>query len=155
MGERVLYDPKDFLELQTGGSCSLGQMEADNRSRRSSTCLYLSRAFQPFVQTLRIRFWQKILKLKLSQYFAADPWLLLWRLFLVEIQSYVWSRFWSLSLVEILTFGWEFEVVEIWSIFVQEIVTRPKEVTLARTLNPRACCAFGIVSPLWYNLDIF
>ena len=47
MGVRVLYDPKDFLELQTGGPCSLVPMEVDNRSRKSSTCLYLSRAFQP------------------------------------------------------------------------------------------------------------
>ena len=41
-GERVQCDPKDFQELQTGGPCSLVQMEMDNQSHRSSTCLSLS-----------------------------------------------------------------------------------------------------------------
>ena len=53
-----------------------------------------------------------ILKLKFSQYFAADPWLRLWRLFLVEIlklclvkvlkfsrNADIWLRFWSCCLV--------------------------------------------------------
>ena len=56
-----------------------------------------------FVQTLSTRFGQgwswgsgTILKLQFSQYFATDPWLRLWRLFLVEILK--------LGLVRILKF---------------------------------------------------
>ena len=46
-GERVRCGCKDFPELQTGGPFSLVQMEVDNQSHRSSTCLSLSEACQP------------------------------------------------------------------------------------------------------------
>ena len=46
-GERFQCGPKDFPELQTGGPRSLVQMEVDNQSHRSSTCLSLSEACQP------------------------------------------------------------------------------------------------------------
>ena len=46
-GERARCDPTDFAEHQKGGPRSLVQMEFDNRSHRSSTCLSLSEAFQP------------------------------------------------------------------------------------------------------------
>ena len=67
------------------------------------------------------RFWSwssdEILKLKFSQYIAADPWLRLWRLFLFKIlmlalvnilnfkfsrDADIWLGFWSECLVEIL-----------------------------------------------------
>ena len=59
----------------------------------------------------------QILKLKFSHFFAADPWLRLWRLFLVENlklclvkilkfkfswNAEIWLRFWSWRLVDIL-----------------------------------------------------
>ena len=46
-GERARCDPTDIAEHQKGGPRSLVQMEFDNRSHRSSTCLSLSKAFQP------------------------------------------------------------------------------------------------------------
>ena len=86
------------------------------------------------------RFWSwssgEILKLKFSQYFAADPWLRLYKDYSWSgFWSYVWSRFWSLSVVQMLIFGWDFEVAArsrlwIWNmtkIFFENLWYDPKK----------------------------
>ena len=96
-------------------------------------------------------------KMKLSQYFAADHWLWLWRLFLVEnldsrFWSYVWSRFWSLCLVEMLIIGCGFEAAwsRLWRWNLIKICLRTcymtfKEVTLVTRTQPLGPFTFGNV----------
>ena len=83
--------------------------------RFGSWSLVIKLIFGPdFEHKVWSRLWSwssgEILKLKLSQYFAADPWLWLYEDYSwSRLRSY-WSRFWSLSLVKMLIFGWGFEV---------------------------------------------
>ena len=114
--------------------------------RFGSWSLVIKSIFCPdFEHQVWSRFWSwssgEILKLKFSQYFATDLWLRLWRLFLVEILR--------LRLIKILKFKFSRNAEiwlklllgrdykdEIWSIFVWELVIRPKEVTLVTRTQP-------------------
>ena len=121
---------------------------------------FLSR-IPDFEHTVWSRFWSwssgQILKLKFSQYFAADLWLGLWRLFLVEILE--------LRLVKILKFkfsqnadiwlklllGWDYED-ELCSRFFWELVKWPKEVTsVSRTQTSGPLCLWHLAMIIIYD----
>ena len=109
--------------------------------RFGSLSLVIKSNFWPdFDHKVWSRFWNwssgEILKLKFSQYFAADPWLRLYKDYSWSgFWSYVWSRFWSLSVVQMLIFGWDFEVAArsrlwIWNmtkIFFENLWYDPKK----------------------------
>ena len=109
-----------------------------------------------FVQTSSTRFGQnfEVLRQDFEAEVAADPWLRLWRLFLVEIlrlhlvkilkfkilsqNADIWLRFWSCCLVEIMKIKSNQDLFEnLWYDL--------KKLLWWAELNPRVRCAFGNV----------
>ena len=113
-----------------------------------------------FVQTSSTRFGQnfEVLRQDFEAEVAADPWLRLWRLFLVEIlrlrlvkilkfkisrNADIWLMFWSCCLVEIMKIKSNQDLFEnLWYDL--------KKLLWWAELNPRVRCAFGNVY-IWYN----
>ena len=108
-----------------------------------------------FVQTSSTRFGQnfEVLRQDFEAEVAADPWLRLWRLFLVEIlrlrlvkilkfkisrNADIWLMFWSCCLVEIMKMKSNQDLFEnLWYDL--------KKLLWWAELNPRVRCAFGNV----------
>ena len=111
-----------------------------------------------FVQTSSTRFGQnfEVLRQDFEAEVAADPWLRLWRLFLVEIlrlrlvkilkfkisrNADIWLMFWSCCLVEIMKMKSNQDLFEnLWYDL--------KKLLWWAELNPRVRCAFGNDFPL-------
>ena len=112
-----------------------------------------------FVQTSSTRFGQnfEVLRQDFEAEVAADPWLRLWRLFLVEIlrlrlvkilkfkisrNADIWLMFWSCCLVEIMKMKSNQDLFEnLWYDL--------KKLLWWAELNPRVRCAFGNVFIIW------
>ena len=117
-----------------------------------------------FVQTSSTRFGQnfEVLRQDFEAEVAADPWLRLWRLFLVEIlrlrlvkilkfkisrNADIWLMFWSCCLVEIMKMKSNQDLFEnLWYDL--------KKLLWWAELNPRVRCAFGNVFHMGHWLQM-